>query len=1229
MDEEEDDVPTCPLCLEELDATDRAVKACQCGYQVCLWCLHTIREQLNQRCPACRTPYEEQNFKIGDVNPEEAAKEVKERRTAKKERERREKLKEIERERERALLLSQQKAKSNLQHVRILQRNLVYIIGLSLSLAREEVIRRNDMFGKFGRMLRVLVNRSHPFHADAPGGPSISAYVQYQRDIDAGSAVRAMNNAVLDGREIRCAIATSKYCEAFVAGVQNCDVPTAAFYHCGNANCLYYHTTAQADNILTREEVLARQLGPPPPSHLFLPIIPRRPGPPSVNRPANSQSTTQGPSTSASTISLNRPFVNSVTTSQPHCSTSALNTSSASSQPVAPTVPLEHPLMSGSVQTTVTVSAGKSPSLPSQSPRVEEGVNLVHKSSSGSQSEEKHTDAPAQNLLPGNLYSSHLSSLQLLLPGASAPLPSSSTWASTQPGHPVVPSSKKPSVSAIPNALQVESSAERRSAQQSPNPLCGVPPGFEIVGSVSSSSPLPSIPPGFDGPLQSLPHREETSASLSKGLNLFADCQGKISKGEKDLRPSSTIAPPPGFGSYSGFSGNQEESDAQSHATEWLRKAPSDEVFFRRDRAESPFAREAQNHDPVLNTSVLVDRVIKSGELHGNLHQMVPSISGSLAISSGLRDETGPSSLLNMRYDGLVPQVGLNQGIDNRNEAGMQGMNFDPNLATNEVISLVPDALQVSHSCQVSGIVSNSGGSTPLASSETARSALTVAGRRKHSRFVFARQGGFETNGGNSELDLVSGVKSDTLASKPSQFCPQFNPIKSEPLNVRNEDKFSELVASKKGTAGRHARSRFDFADQSYSSSLNPGDFQNIQSGQDLFRVIDSRERSGSWSKDKRLNGHKLESRGGDLTDLGGAEVHESTGGTAQSVKWPINNSQSSFYQESESAGLFANSKFIQGTNRQANIVGLKEKEDKSGFRDSEGFPTTEQAETSNIRNMRSLDGNREPQVMTFYPPGFREATSGIPPDITAGEKRSVSGVANRAMSGGDKAAIVFGQSGSERGENSVYQGIEEHTSSGGETVEEDRRKNRTQKKRDRKRSGRDPTERKMDNKSTVVGNSSHFDIKSFNDSFFKQRATSSISARVSGGNENGDFVVSDDEVRQVRKNAVKGEESVVADRGVVDSESGGESPGRNFCDRNAAHSTTDDDNHVVRREGSAGNTSSATAHSQTSGDESGQYMSVSELEREVEAARVREAQLQDKLMEITRRLRSYDIVRS
>lgn len=33
----EDEVPQCPLCLEDLDATDLSVRACQCGYPVRLF----------------------------------------------------------------------------------------------------------------------------------------------------------------------------------------------------------------------------------------------------------------------------------------------------------------------------------------------------------------------------------------------------------------------------------------------------------------------------------------------------------------------------------------------------------------------------------------------------------------------------------------------------------------------------------------------------------------------------------------------------------------------------------------------------------------------------------------------------------------------------------------------------------------------------------------------------------------------------------------------------------------------------------------------------------------------------------------------------------------------------------------------------------------------------------------------------------------------------------------
>jgi RING/Ubox like zinc-binding domain/RNA recognition motif. (a.k.a. RRM, RBD, or RNP domain) len=258
----EEEVPTCPLCLEDLDATDRAMQPCKCSYVVCCWCLNHIRERLNGLCPACRTPYEEQNFTFKEVSTEAAVKEAKERATAKKERERREKLLELERERARAQEVSQQKQKTNLKHARFIQRNLVYVIGLSLTLAREEYLRRSDMFGRFGRIIRVLVNRAHPYNADAPGGPSIAAYIQFARDIDASAAVRAMNNIVFDGREIRTAIACTKYCDTFVK----------SGLHCGNADCMYVHEPSPPDDVLSREDVLARQLGPPPPSHLFMPF---------------------------------------------------------------------------------------------------------------------------------------------------------------------------------------------------------------------------------------------------------------------------------------------------------------------------------------------------------------------------------------------------------------------------------------------------------------------------------------------------------------------------------------------------------------------------------------------------------------------------------------------------------------------------------------------------------------------------------------------------------------------------------------------------------------------------------------------------------------------------------------------------------------------------------------------------------------------------------------------
>ncbi len=69
-----DEAEVCPLCLETLDITDLACQFCTCGYSMCLWCWHRIREDaakqsLPARCPNCRTVYQQDRVKMDSLDP--------------------------------------------------------------------------------------------------------------------------------------------------------------------------------------------------------------------------------------------------------------------------------------------------------------------------------------------------------------------------------------------------------------------------------------------------------------------------------------------------------------------------------------------------------------------------------------------------------------------------------------------------------------------------------------------------------------------------------------------------------------------------------------------------------------------------------------------------------------------------------------------------------------------------------------------------------------------------------------------------------------------------------------------------------------------------------------------------------------------------------------------------------------------------------------------------------
>lgn len=65
------DAMECPLCLEEIDISDANFKPCPCGYQICRFCWHHIKQNLNGRCPACRRKYSDQAIEFKAMSTEE------------------------------------------------------------------------------------------------------------------------------------------------------------------------------------------------------------------------------------------------------------------------------------------------------------------------------------------------------------------------------------------------------------------------------------------------------------------------------------------------------------------------------------------------------------------------------------------------------------------------------------------------------------------------------------------------------------------------------------------------------------------------------------------------------------------------------------------------------------------------------------------------------------------------------------------------------------------------------------------------------------------------------------------------------------------------------------------------------------------------------------------------------------------------------------------------------
>ncbi|KAH9661067.1 RNA binding (RRM/RBD/RNP motifs) family protein [Citrus sinensis] len=227
---------TCPLCAEEMDLTDQQLKPCKCGYEICVWCWHHImdmaeKEETEGRCPACRSPYDKEKIVGMAAKCERLVAEISMERKMKS---------------QKSKTKSSEGKKQQLSSVRVIQRNLVYIVGLPLNLGDEDLLQRREYFGQYGKVLKVSMSRTAAGVIQQFPNNTCSVYITYSKEEEAVRCIQSVHGFVLEGKSLKACFGTTKYCHAWLRNVP-----------CTNPDCLYLHEVGSQEDSFTKDEIIS------------------------------------------------------------------------------------------------------------------------------------------------------------------------------------------------------------------------------------------------------------------------------------------------------------------------------------------------------------------------------------------------------------------------------------------------------------------------------------------------------------------------------------------------------------------------------------------------------------------------------------------------------------------------------------------------------------------------------------------------------------------------------------------------------------------------------------------------------------------------------------------------------------------------------------------------------------------------------------------------------------
>lgn len=134
--------------------------------------------------------------------------------------------------------------RKNLVGVRVIQKNLVYVTGLTPTVREDELtktLRKPEFFGQYGNIQKISVSNRKGGEGQ---NPSLGIYVTFEKPEEAERCIRAVNGSLNGDRVLRAQLGTTKYCSAWLKHEQ-----------CTNRGCMFLHERGDEEDSYTRQDL--------------------------------------------------------------------------------------------------------------------------------------------------------------------------------------------------------------------------------------------------------------------------------------------------------------------------------------------------------------------------------------------------------------------------------------------------------------------------------------------------------------------------------------------------------------------------------------------------------------------------------------------------------------------------------------------------------------------------------------------------------------------------------------------------------------------------------------------------------------------------------------------------------------------------------------------------------------------------------------------------------------